>query len=283
MSENKKSKLAGACIVLGLVAFTYIIILNLNLLFWPVGSVLGGGIGSPAVQTETVKPGILSVTLEGFKSVFRNQIVANSLTDNSSLIIPISNVSLSLLKQGTQGPPITGATDSEGEFRTTLPPSTYVLEIQDRRFNNLNATVEVKAGSITHFQGEINQTDIPSSSFNLVDSDASRWIGSWEQVYLYLPVSNSIPTGDSVSTFLAIAYGTAVPYSTLANGSNLTYYQNNISDPSNMIPSRILQDSQSSNSQWVEISPVGLFFINGIEAITLVTQKVSYSVTIGGY
>ncbi|MHB8568027.1 MAG: hypothetical protein ACYC7D_11800 [Nitrososphaerales archaeon] len=277
MTDNKNSsKLVAIAAVIGLIAFSFILIFSLNFFSWPIGSLLSEQQGTQAVLTSTVQPGMLVVTTQGIREMAYsgptlNQ-TANLLANRTNGPLPIGNSSLSILRSGSSAKPLIIETDPEtGQFSMYLSPANYLVRFLDGRFGNLSVTVQISEATTTSLTAVVNESDYAAESFNLVDSDSSGWFGGWQQIYALITANNSLASGSGVSTFVGV--------------SNALYQYSSCTDclplptnTSNLVPASIIGSSHSINSQWLEIHLTQLTRIDGVTGLTVITQQVSYTV-----
>ena len=273
MADSRRSQVAAIGIVLGLIAFALLLILNLNLLSWPVGVSVGGQSGGAQQVTSTIQPGVLSVNLTS--AVYNVSQTGKSSGANLSAI-SMSGIRVSITRQGAPAPMMIGATTTGGSFKILLAPGPYNVGILSDAFNNLTVSVQIFESKVTHLSALLNVTNYRASSFNVVESESSaNWIGSWNEVYALVTTGQPIPSGATVRDYISI--------SRQASSSSPPPVGTIVQTPPLIQITLDSQGNTTGGARWVQFHVNQLADIDAINGLSIVTYKVTYTLEVGDY
>ena len=273
-SSRRSSRLVAPSVLIALFAVSFLLLLSMNSLQWPIGSFLNNQ-NNAAVATSTVQPGMLAVTTQSYR--VDGSLSSGATPGGNDILptigpLPMGGISLQISRTGSLANPLRVETDpGSGQFSEYVNPGSYTVRIMDGRFGNLSVNVQVSEAKVSQLTATVNETDYAVTQYNLVDSYSSGWFGGWQQVYVNIHSNASIASNPNLRDYLAVSNST---YQFAACQSCLPIP----TDTPNFVSATLTSSTQNSDSQWLQIQLGHLMRISGVSGLMLSTQQVTYTV-----
>lgn len=273
--------MSSAAIVLGLALFSSLLVFNVNLLAWPVGSEISH-IQNRIAESLPVARGMLRIVAQVNETYAPSPILIRTypgstesaiiVLEQGSEIAPLTEIPVSISAAGPSSVPLSVLTNplivltnTSGEIETLLAPNLYTVNFEDWRLNNLSVNLQVYSGQITQLNVVLNASSYGIQYFDVADSDNSGWVSSWQQVFALLPTAMPL-TLQGESTYLATNFSFFGFVKELTNNS--------------FTPVSITSSLIGNNSEWVQLQVREPLRIGEIHTLNLIAMKTFYMVSI---